>query len=230
MRRLARAAVGFALAGCGSSLESPPAPAIALDVASSDLEVAQGTAQLIAVNVARSGGFDGDVGLSVDGTGPGLRAVVAFPETADGITDAMLAVAADTNFPTGAYRLIMRASGPGVPDAVDSLRVVVDPAGTPVYALQMRPIVVTLGLPVTVFVNIDRSNALNREIDLGSEEVPAQIRVSITPVANYKALAYMTVTADSHATPGRYQILVRGVSAGLADRLTRVPVTIRAAQ
>jgi hypothetical protein len=230
-----RVGAGFAtlvaLAACSASeFGSVPSAAIALTVGSAEIDLPQGLAVLTVANVSRSGGFAGDVVFAVEGAPSGMRALAASPETLDGVTSVLVAVGTDPGFATGTYPLTVRASGGGVSDAVGSLTVIVRPAGTGVYALEVRPVSVAQGGQTVELVRINRADFLNIPVTISSEHVPAGVTITIYPVKNIKALSYMTVAAARTAEPGQYRITVRGFTPGLADRIETVPLTVLPAQ
>ena len=203
-----------------------PAPAIALSVGSTELDLPQGLAVLTVANVSRSGGFTGDVAFTIEGAPPGLRALVSSPETTDGVTSVLLAVGSDREFATGTYPLTVRATGAGVKESVDQLTVTVTPAGSGVYALEVRPVSVPQGGTTTTLLSINRADFFNIAVRTTAEQVPPGVTVTIYPVENIKALSNMTVAVARSVPPGHYSITIRGFTAGLPDRLETVPLTV----
>jgi hypothetical protein len=207
-----------------------PVPALALAVGSDRLDLPQGLAVLTVVNVSREDGYAGDVTFSVDGAPDGMRALTSSPETLDGVTSVLLAVGTDPGFATGVYPLTVRASGNGVHDALGLLTVTVTPAGSGVYALEIRPVSVAQGGQVTTLLSINRADFFNISIKTTAEHVPSGITATIYPEDNLKALSNMTVAVGRNVAPGQYSFTVRGTTPGLADRVAIVPLTVRASQ
>ena len=209
---------------------SPPAPAIALSVGSDRLDLPTGLAVLTVVNVARTGGYTGDIAFSVEGAPEGMRALASSPETTDGVTSVLLAVGSDPGFATGTYPLTVRANGNGVRDAVGLLTVTVTPAGSGVYALEIRPVSVMQGTQGTALLSINRADFLDVAVKTTAESVPPGVTVTIFPEENLKALGNMTIAVARNVAPGRYTFTLRGSTPGLADRTEIVPLTVLAAQ
>jgi hypothetical protein len=209
---------------------APPVPAVALAVGSDLLDLPQGLAVLTVVNVSRIGGYVGDVTFSVEGTPDGMRALTSSPETLDGVTSVLLAVGTDPGFPTGVYPLTVRASGNGIHDVLGLLTVTVTPAGSGVYALEIRPISVVQGGQVTTLLSINRADFFNVSIKTTAEHVPSGVTATIYPEDNLKALSNMTVSVGRNVAPGQYAFTVRGTTPGLADRVAVVPLTVLASQ
>ena len=209
---------------------SPPPPAIALTMGSDRLDLPTGLAVLTVVNVSRAGGFTGDIAFSVDGAPEGMRALASSPETADGVTSVLLAVGSDPGFATGTYPLTVRASGNGVHDAVGLLTVTVTPAGSGVYALEIRPVSVMQGGQGTALLSINRADFLNVSVKTTAESVPPGVTVTIFPEENLKALGNMTIAVARSVAPGRYTFTLRGTTPGLADRTEIVTLTVLAPQ
>jgi hypothetical protein len=209
---------------------APQAPALALAVGSEVLDLPQGLAVLTVVNVSRVGGYGGDVTFSVDGVPSGMRALTSSPETRDGVTSVLLAVGTDTGFATGVYPLTVRASGNGVHDVVGLLTITVTPAGSGVYALEIRPVSVVQGGQVTTLVSINRADFLNVSVRTTAEHVPPGVTATIYPEDNLKALSNMTVAVGRNVAPGQYSFTVRGTTPGLADRVAIVPLTVLPSQ
>lgn len=217
--------------GCrASELDLAAPPALALAVGSDLLDLPQGLAVLTVVNVSRVGGYAGDVRFSVDGAPDGMRALTSSPETVDGVTSVLLAVGTDAGFATGIYPLTVRASGNGVHEALGLLTVTVTPAGSGVYALEIRPVSVMQGSQVTTLVSINRADFFNIAIKTTVEHVPSGVTAIIYPEENLKALSSMTVAVGRNVAPGQYSFMVRGTTPGLADRVAVVPLTVLASQ
>jgi len=209
---------------------TPPEPALALAVGSEVLDLPQGLAVLTVVNVSRVGGYAGDVTFGVDGVPDGMRALTSSPETRDGVTSVLLAVGTDPGFATGVYPLTVRASGNGVHDVLGLLTVTVTPAGSGVYALEIRPVSVMQGGQVTTLLSINRADFLNISIRTTTEHVPAGVTATIYPEDNLKALSNLTVAVGRNVAPGHYSFMVRGATPGLADRIAIVPLTVLPSQ
>ena len=216
------------LAGCRASELEPSAStsALTLTVGSDQLDLPQGLAALTVVNVSRARGFSGDVSFSVEGVPDGMRALASSVETQDGVTSALLAVGTDPGFPTGVYPLTIHASGNGQPDALGLLTVTVTPAGSGVYALEIRPVSVPQGGQVSTLLSINRADFFNISVRTTAENIPAGVTVTIYPEDNLKALSNMTVAVSKNVAPGEYRLTFRGSTPGLADRIEVVPLTV----
>ena len=223
----AAAVLLFAAVACDSgSMTSSPPPTIGLSVTSSQIEAAQGEAELVVANVTRGGGYVGDVTFVIDGLPDGMRAEASSLITANGVTSALLAVAVDSTVAIGNYNLAVHATASGLPDAVAPLAIVVEPVGTPVYTLETRPVSVPRGSSVTVFANIDRANSRDVPVSLSAEKLPAGVTVTLYPVTNPKALSNMTISVDPTVPPGQYFISIRGAAAALTDRVATIPLLV----
>lgn len=216
------------LAGCRASDLAAPAStsALTLTVGSDQLDLPQGLAALTVVNVSRAPGFTGDVTFSVEGVPDGMRALATGIETTDGVTSALLSVGTDRGFPTGVYPLTIHASGQGQSDALGLLTVTVTPAGSGVYALEIRPVSVPRGGQVSTLLSINRADFFDVSIRTTAENVPAGVTVTIYPEDNAKALSNLTVAVARNVAPGEYRLKFRGSTPGLADRIEVVPLTV----
>lgn len=90
-----------------------------LSVAPTSLSVNQGTSSSALVTIARSGGFAGDVNLSVTGAPAGLSA--SFPMTS--ATSATLMLSAAANTPPGSYSLTIEGVSAGLMSQTTTLTV-----------------------------------------------------------------------------------------------------------
>ena len=82
--RLMSALVAAAtVAACGGNDATEPAPAISIALSSSALNITQGTTGTATVNLTRSGGFTGNVAITVEGL-PGIVTYASAPATIGG--------------------------------------------------------------------------------------------------------------------------------------------------
>lgn len=218
-----------ATAGCGADAVAAPPPGMVASLTSGAVEVASGGVDLIVASVIRTGEFAGDVQFVVDGAPEGIHVEASTTQTSTGVTSALLAIAASGAVPLGDYPLTIRAIAYGVPDARATLLVTVAPAGTQGYTLEARPIAVVRGANASVNASIDRGvNTKNVSVALTAPGLPAGVSATLYPATNTAALATLTVTVGGEVTPGHYTITLRGVAAGIADRVAVIPLTVLA--
>jgi len=99
---------------CGSSDPAGSgSPAIALSLAPAAATVAQGASAGVLGTVTRSGGFAGDVAITITGAPTGVTGTVVSSPTNGGNT-AQMTVAVAATVPAGTYALTITATGSGV--------------------------------------------------------------------------------------------------------------------
>ncbi|MBC7092770.1 hypothetical protein H5T53_01985 [Candidatus Bipolaricaulota bacterium] len=186
--------------------------------------IAQGKSGTVAVNLARTGGFKGEVTFAVTGLPSGVTAKFD-PEktTADKTT---LTLTVGSTVPTQKYSLKVTAtSGKLKKEAVLELTVAVAPD----FTLEAAPasVAVKQGATATVTVNIKRTATMTEAVALTLEGAPAGVTGTFNPASAPADKSTLTLQVAATTAPGNYTLTVRGKGGGL-DKTAKLTLTVEA--
>jgi alpha-tubulin suppressor-like RCC1 family protein len=216
-------AAGLAVtAGCGAD-PGPVDPDYALSLSPISGSVAQG-GTTVQVTLARSGGFAGNVALSLEGAPSGVAGTFS-PNPATGNTST-LTITLTSSVAAGTYPLTVKGVASGVSDRTASFSLTVTAA--PGYSLALNPTSagVAQGGNVTVQVTLSRTGGFTGVVALALENAPADVTGSFDPTPAPGATSTLTISAGGVATLGQYALTVRGTAPALADRTAALALTL----
>jgi hypothetical protein len=233
VKRLASAMIAAAaVAACsgGDDGGTEPTKAISISLSSAALSVTQGTTGTVSVNLTRSGGFTGDVAVTVEGL-PGTVNFTAAPATIGAsATSTILTFAAAGTAVPGVINATVRATGTGVTAATAPLAITVVAAPTPTYTLALANATVTAtqGGTATQTVNLTRTN-FTGAVALTAEGLPTGVTAAFNPASVTGTTSTLTLTAAAGATTGTSTVTVKGTATGIADKTATFQLTVNAA-
>ncbi len=104
---------------CASDANGPNGgtPSISLAVSPDSVAISQGGSGQVTAMILRSGGFGALVTLAVQGAPPGVTVSVSNLATSGTTTRGTVTVRGEQDVTPGTFTLLLRARGPGVPDA-----------------------------------------------------------------------------------------------------------------
>ncbi|NOT06806.1 MAG: hypothetical protein HOP28_01235, partial [Gemmatimonadales bacterium] len=190
--------------GSPGPTEPGPTPAIALSISTGGATVVQGGTTPVSATLTRSGGFTGDVLLTVDGVPSGVTGSVSTPVTSGGTTSATITIAVAASTAPGTYSLTVRGTGSGVAAVSAPFTLTVTQA--PDFSLAITPgsASVTQGLTSTsIAVTITRTNYTDPVALALGGTVPAGVTATFTTTS-------FTVTVGPATAPGVYNLSVTG--------------------
>jgi hypothetical protein len=231
-RTLAATVVGAVLlSGCGGGGgdggTTNPTPAISITLSSSTLTVVQGTAGNITVNLTRSGGFAGDVGLAVTGLPTGVT--VSGATIAAGASSATLTFAAAATAAAGNAPLTINATGTGVTAVSAALALTVNAATSAGnYTLSVSPASPSLaqGASTPVVISVNRTGGFTGAVTLSVTGAAAGLTTALAQTSVTGAIDTLTLTASASATAGTQNLTIKGTATGLTDQSAALAVTI----
>jgi hypothetical protein len=222
------------LGGCGGSgsdggTNTGPSPSIAIVLSSAALSVVQGTSGNVTVTLTRSGGFTGDVALSISGLPTGVT--VSSATIAAGTTSATLSFVVAAAAATGNSTITINASGSGVTSTSASLALSVTAA--PVsgsYTLSASPSAPSFaqGGSATVVVTLTRSGGFAGAVSLSVTGAANGLTAALTSASTTGTTDTLTLSASASATVGAQTLTVKGTATGLTDQTVIVQPTITA--
>lgn len=205
------------------------APAFVLGVAPTSVSVAQGGSVGLTVSATRSGGFAGDVEVSVSGLPAGVTAPTAT--IAAGATSATLAVVAAQSAAVGSATLTLRARATGLPDQTVAVPLTVTAAGGYTLAASAASLTVPNGQSGTATATVTRAAGFGGTVALSVAGLPAGVTATLAPtsLAGTQATSTLTLAVGAGAAAGTYPLTLRGTATGLVDRTAALSLVIPAA-
>jgi hypothetical protein len=200
---VAAATLGTACSGGsgGAITTTPtPTPAIAFSASVSSLDLTQGGTANVAVTVTRSGGFTGDVSVTVEGLPSGVTSSPLTITSANASGTVTLTAAATAT--VVAANLTLRASGTGVSSATATLALNVRAAASVAVTFAPSSLSIVQGATVNVTATIVRAGGFTGPVTLTVAGAPAGLTVIITQTAStqQRASAQQTTSTQQTAT------------------------------
>ena len=197
-------------------------------IASPRVSVGQGATTQVPIVVNRSG-YSGAVSLTVENLPSGVTGTFD-PASPPGGTSTLSLVVAPTASP-GAYSVRLTGAGTGVPDATATIELVVTPVNVSLSA-SPRELSVFQGSSASLTtVKIVRTG-FTGPVALSVEGAPPGISVVVPSAKATDDSVTANVTAAASASPGRYDVTIRGAPPGFplsGSTAAAFSVTVRAA-
>lgn len=233
-RRLMTAMVAAsALAACsgGDDGGTEPTPAISISLSSATLSVTQGTTGTVTVSLTRSGGFTGDVALTLDGL-PSASGTSTFAPTTIGASasSSVLTIGAAGTATPGVITATVRATGTGVTAQTATLTITIVAAPTPSFTLAVAPTTLSLAQSgtSTATVTLTRGGGFTGAVALTAENLPTGVNAAFNPASVTGTTSTLTLTATGTATLGAANITVRGTGTGVTAQTGTIALTVTA--
>jgi len=225
------AAAMVAACGGGDDNGTQPTPAISIALSSSALSITQGTTGSATANLTRSGGFTGDVAITVEGL-PNTVTYAAAPATIGGAASSTVITFDVAGAATpGVINATVRATGTGVSavTAPLAITVVAAPAQTYTLGVANATVTATQGGTATETVNITRTGGFAGAVALTAEGLPTGVTAAFDPQSATGNSSTLTLTAAANAATGNATVTVKGTATGQADKTTTFQLTVNAA-
>jgi len=206
-----------------------PVGAIALSLNPTSGSVQQGGTVAVAATLTRSGGFTGDVALTVEGAPAGVTATVGNIVTAGGTTTATVTVLIGAATPVGTSNITVRGKAAGLTDATAAYALTV--TATPSYTLSLSPAALSIvqgGSAPTTTVNIARTN-FTGAVTLSVGGLPGGVTAAFVPPAPTENSSVLTLSVGAAVTPGVYNLTVDGTNGTAGNKTTPLTLTVTAA-
>ena len=230
--RLMSALVAAAtIAACGGDDDSVtrPTPAISIVLSSSAISVTQGTTGSASVNLTRSGGFSGDVAITVEGL-PGTVTYASAPATISGNASSAVITFDVAGLATpGGINATVRATATGVNAATSTLAITVVTAPTYTLGVANATVTATQGGMATQTVNITRTGGFAEGVALTATGLPTGVTAVFDPQSASGTSSTLTLTAAANAAPGNTTVTVNGTATGQPDKTATFQLTVTAA-
>ena len=178
------------------------------------------------VTIARSGGFDGSVAVTVEGLPTGVTASALT--IGGGLLTGSITITAAANAAVGTATLTVRGTGIGVSAQTATVQLTITAA--PGFTLTVTPAAVSIeqGQSGTSTANIARVGGFTGAVALTSSGAPAGMTVTFTPPSATGATSAIAVAVGAAVATGPHAITVTGSSAGASNQTATLTVTVTA--
>jgi subtilisin family serine protease len=196
-------------------------PNFALAVAPESASTAPGVAASYTVSVTPSGGFSGDVALTLGGLSPSQAAWAFNPGTvAGGSGSSELTVTPSGSLPPGTYPLTITGTSGAITHSVPAVLVVTPP---PDFALSVSPSSSTVkrGASTSYVVTVSVQGGFSGSVSLAVSGLPSGAAASFNPSSvAAPGSSTMTVTTSKTSPRGTFPLTVSGESGSLVRTAT----------
>ena len=235
-RRFAILVAATAAAACGGGDDNTgtnPTPAIGVSVTPTSLSLVQGANGTVTVTGSRSGGFAGNIDLSLEGAPAGVTSSFTPSSLTSNFTTSTVTITAAASTAPGNYNLTIRAKGSGVTDQTASVALTVTAVATPSFSMSLTPTSLSLaqGASGSSTVNLTRTNGFTGAVNLAATGAPAGLTVTPNPasVATGSTTATLNVAVAASTAAGTYPITITGSGTGVSNQTATLSVTVTAA-
>ena len=236
-RKFAILIVVTAAAACGGGDDDTtgptPTPAIGISVSPTSLSLPQGANGSVTATVSRSGGFAGNIDLSLEGAPTGVTASFSPASVAAGATTSTITITAAASTAPGNYTLTLRAKGTGATDQTASVALTVTAVATGSYTMAVSPasVSVTQGAAAgSATVTVTRTGGFTGAVALTTSGAPTGLTVTANPtsIPGTATTSALSISAASNTAPGTYTITVNGAATGVTNQSATFSVVVTA--
>ena len=194
-------------------------PDFTLSASPASQTVVQGSSTTYSITITPTGGFTGDVTLSMSGLPVGASgSFTPNPATASSV----LSVTTETSTPSGTYTLTITGANGSLTHTC-TLTLVVSAPPIPDFLLSVSPAsrIVTQGASTTYGVTITPTGGFGGEVTLSISGLPVGASGSFTPNPATGSSSF-SVTAGASTPTGNYTLTFTGVAGNLTHTTTAV--------
>ena len=228
-------AAAAALAACsgGDDGGTNPTPAIAIALSGNTISVTQGSTGNVTVSLTRSGGFTGDVSLTVEGLPSGVTYTATPASLGSSVSSSVITISAGGTATPATTSLTVRATGTGVTAQTATLALTVVAAPAQSFSLAAAPTAVTMtqGGTGPSTITLTRTGGFAGNVALAAEGLPTGVAAAFNPTSftGTATTSTLTLTAAANATTGTATVTVRGTATGQTDKTVAIQLTVNAA-
>lgn len=192
--------------------------------------IKDGPSAAASIYVARISSAFGPVTFVADSLPAGVTAAFPAASIGDRATFNSVGLTASSNAAVGSYTVRVRASMPGVSDAILRVPITVAAFGDRGFDLSAGPgpVPLQVGLSSQVRIDVQRFGDFAGPVTLSSLTLPAGFTVSAGQIAAGSGSTTLTFAVNESVAAGDYTLQLRGQAAGLSDRTLTVPVRVTA--
>ncbi|MCA9839553.1 MAG: Ig-like domain-containing protein [Trueperaceae bacterium] len=201
---------------------TPPIASFSLSASPTKLSLEQSGENLVSVTINLDEGFSGLVSLSAADLPEGVSAGFAPDKSADG---SVLTLTALGTVVPGDYSIRLEGSAQGQTKSI-TVQLTITEKTSVNFSLALNPQSTTLGINSIKQVRLDvtPTGGFSESIRLNVDALPKGVTASFDPSLT-TAQSTLSISADDTASPGVYQVIVRG-KAGSLERTAQLSLTI----
>jgi hypothetical protein len=194
----------------------PPSQDFSLDASPAAQTVTAGTGTSYTIDVPRTGGFPGTVGLSLAGLPAGASSAFAPVQVDASTASSNLTINTTAAVVPGSYPLTVTGTS-GATKHSTTATLVVQPGTTPDFAVAVSPAsrTVTAGGGTSYAVSLTRTGGFSGTVDLTTSGLPGGISSSFSPSSVSGSSSTLTLTTGALIAPGSYPFMITGASGSL---------------
>ncbi len=208
------------------SLTVAPTPGITLAVGSPAVTAAIGASATSAITITRTGGFAGDVALTVDTPPAGIAAVFAPATITAGSTTSSLSISVGSAVGAGNYTLTARATGTGV--TAQSATITLTVTAAQGYSMVATAVSAVQGTTGTSTVTLTRTGGFAGSVALAVSGLPSGVTATFNPTPTTGNTSALSLAVGSAVAAGTYTGTITGTVSGIANVTTPVSLTVTA--
>jgi uncharacterized membrane protein len=204
-------------------------PDFSLSATPASQTVAAGNGTGYTVTLTPSGGFAGNVSLSLGALPAGVNATFSTNPILNGSGTSTLNVTTTSSTAPGTYNVMITGTSGSLTHSA-TVTLVVNAASAPDFSLSATPAsqTVTRGNGTSYALSLTPSNGFASNVSLSLGALPAGVNASFStnPIPNGSGTSTLNVTTTSSTAPGTYTLTITGTSGSLTHS-TSVTLRVR---
>ena len=209
------------------AVTAPSTPAYTISATPAALTATVGGQATTTLTIAKSGGFAGNIALSLEGAPAGVSGVFApNPATA---TTSTLTLSTTGAVAPGAYNLTVRGTTAGLTDRTITLPLTVNAAPGVTVALAPAALSIAQSSSGQTVATITRVGGLTGDIAMTTTGAPSGMTVAFAPTPVTATSSTITVTVGSAVATGSYPLTITGTGTGNVIGSATLTVTVTTA-
>jgi hypothetical protein len=206
--------------------EPPPTPTITVSTGAQAVDVLQGGAATVGVNITRGGGYTGAVTLVAENVPSGVT--VSGGTIAAGQNSATLDISAQPSAAAATTNITLRATGTGVAAQTTSFALTVrEPPG---IAIVLNPTTLSLaqGQSGSTAVTLTRGGGFTGAVTVTAEGLPAGVTIAPATLATGATAATLNVVTTGATPTGSHTITLRATGTGVTGHTAALTLQVTA--
>ena len=183
------------------------------------------------ITLARTGGFTGDVALTVDSIPSGITATLAPTSLTGSATTSKLTVTSTAAVAPGTYSLRVNGTATGQTDRTSIIMFTVSAA--PGIALSLAPssLSIAQSANATSTVTLARVGGFTGDVTLTTTGLPTGATIAFAPTSltGTATSTVATITVGAATAAGAYNVVITGTGSGGVTRAITLPLTVTVA-
>ena len=210
------------------TITSSAVPDFALTASPASIALTGGASGTSAIAIARSGGFSGNVQLTLEGAPAGVTGT--FAPNATNANASVLTIATATATVAGTYNLTVRGTATGQSDRTTAVSLTVSPVPAITVAVGSSALTAAAGASAASTVTVARIGAFTGDVALTLENAPAGVTGAFTPSTLTTGLtaSALALTIGASTIPGAYTLTVRATGTGVTSQTATITLTVTA--